>query len=116
MLSRLKITGEIMRNFKKGIIALVAASALAVPAASAMAGTDSASTGSTALTAGCTGVVNVCDFSILDGSNNAIASGLNITAALVACPNVDVASLAVGEIAACASTQYPTAAFIQNKG
>jgi hypothetical protein len=102
-----------MRKFKLGLVALAATAAVAVPATSAMAGTDSVATTSSALGADCVGLVNVCEFSVLDGSNNAILSGINVVAAVAACPNVNVIGLLLGQKAECENSQHTNYKFIQ---
>jgi hypothetical protein len=99
-----------MRKFKMGLIALAATAAVAVPATSALAGTDSAATTSSALGGGC---VALCNFSVLDGSNTAILSGIDVNAAVVACPNVNVIGLLVGQKVECKNSQHTDYKFIQ---
>jgi len=105
-----------MRNFKTGLIALAASAAFLVPATGAAAGTQ-ATTSSRTAGDDCTGLVNVCQFTVLDGANTAVLSGINVAAALAACPNLNVAALGGlivgGQTATCSNVVHSNYKFIQ---
>jgi hypothetical protein len=107
-----------MRNFKTGLIALAASAAFLVPATGALAGTQSQSTAASSAGGNdCTGLVNVCQFTVLDGANTAVLSGINVVAALAACPNLDVTALSAlvvgGQKASCSNAVHSNYKFIQ---
>jgi hypothetical protein len=90
-----------MRKFKYGIAALVATAVVAIPAGSAMAGTDSAAGTSSATDLGC---VALCEFSILDNNNVEVIKNIDIDQAFNICPNislVQLTALAIGQVAEC---------------
>ncbi|MEA2129268.1 MAG: hypothetical protein QOJ85_2159 [Solirubrobacteraceae bacterium] len=90
-----------MRKFKLGLVALAATAAVAVPAGSAMAGTDSTSGASSATDLGC---VALCEFSILDNNNIEVIKNIDVTTVANICPNISVVqitALAVGQVAVC---------------
>lgn len=103
-----------MRNFKMGLITLAASAAVFASTTGAAAGTQSAAK---ADSTDCTGLVNVCEFKVLNGSNVAVLSGLNVAAALNACPNLNVAALGGlivgGQATTCSNVLHNNYKFIQ---